>query len=405
MEDDAGAFAGTAGLPVLLGLNRVSGAVVTGDRWALDNHNAVVLARSGAGKSYAVKTGILRELYNGVRVSVIDPEREYLELARQVGGRVIELGAPGVRINPMHLPAGDPDALTRRCLFLHTLVDVMLDEPLDPSQRAALDQAVIGTYARAGITQDPRTWTRRAPTIEDLLDQLAHPESTNERGVAAGLLERLSPWVTGSYSGLFGRPNAHHDPHDDSDDDQAPASDQLTVWTTRLLAEELRPVGMLLAIDAIWRSIDRRTTQNRPDRQLVVVDEASLLLSEPAGARFLARLAKTARKRRAGLTLITPDVVDVLGSDLGETILANAATVLLLRQAPQAIQTLTRACALSPGEAQFLVTAGRGQALLLAGARVPLDIVASPAEHAIAAALPDELGDIANAFAVTEELA
>lgn len=83
-----------SGLPVLMGLNLMSGAVVTGDRWSLDNHNQIVLARSGAGKSYAVKVGILREMYNGVRVSVIDPEREYLQMARQVVGKWSNSGLP-----------------------------------------------------------------------------------------------------------------------------------------------------------------------------------------------------------------------------------------------------------------------------------------------------------------------
>ncbi len=453
---------------VLMGLNLVSGGVVTTDRWHLDNHNQVVLARSGAGKSYAVKVSILREMYNGVRVSVIDPEREYLELAWHTGGTIIELGGPGVQINPMALPVGDPDAFTRRCLFLHTLVDVMLAQALDPGQRAVLDEAVIVTYAAAGITRDPSTWARPAPQLRDLvatLDRLARRTAAAEpagsvqadvaRGSATGgrgtrtavalehggsggaapaqdndaaavLVARLVPWITGSFSGLFDVPKADAGDLVDAGDASGLRSGrssppgQLEVWTTRLLAEELRPVGMLLAIDAIWRSVDRRAPQRRMrsrpsggsggsggsdervtgigslgpghrQRHLVVVDEASLLLSEPAGARFLARLAKTSRKRLAGLTLITPDVVDLLGSELGEVILANAATVLLLRQAPQAIQKLARACALSPGEAQFLTTAGRGQGLLLAAARVPIDIIASPAEHIIASALPEEL--------------
>lgn len=409
--DNAPGFDGS----VLMGMNLVSGGVVTSDRWRLDNHNQVVLARSGAGKSYAIKVAVLREMYNGVRVSVIDPEREYLELARQVGGRVIEIGAPGVSLNPFILAAGDPDAFTRRCLFLHTLVDVMLTGPLDARHSAALDRAVIATYAAAGITRDPSTWSRPAPSLDLLVRVLEEPDAQAGAGEAGTeLAARLIPWVDGSFAGLFGHqdpPASQEELYEQTDSGPPVEPDgQLTVWTTRLLPEELRPVGMLLATDAIWRAIDRRTpdayAETEPDgpdapdrperarwpvRQLVVVDEASMLLSEPAGARFLARLAKTSRKRKAGLLLITPDVVDLLSSDLGEVVLANAATVLLLRQAPQAIQTLTRACALSPGEAQFLTTARRGQGLLLAAARIPIDIVASPREDAIGSADPEDL--------------
>lgn len=74
------------------------------DRWACDNHNSVTLARSGAGKSYLTKLEVLRSLYTGVRVTVIDPEDEYTRLADPVGGTVVHLGAPGVRLNPLDLP-------------------------------------------------------------------------------------------------------------------------------------------------------------------------------------------------------------------------------------------------------------------------------------------------------------
>ena len=114
---------------VLYGLNPASAGVVVWDRWAQDNHNSVVLARSGAGKSYLVKLDLLRNLYHGVHVAVIDPEDEYIALAEAVGGTVIRPGAPGVRINPLDLdPADGADALTRRALFLHTLIAVLLGD-------------------------------------------------------------------------------------------------------------------------------------------------------------------------------------------------------------------------------------------------------------------------------------
>ena len=60
-------------------------------------------------------------------------------------------------------------------------------------------------------------------------------------------------------------------------------------------------------------------------------------MREPEGAKFLFRMAKAARKHWAGLAVVTQDAEDVLGSDLGRAVIANAATQVLLRQAPQAI--------------------------------------------------------------------
>jgi hypothetical protein len=80
---------------VLYGVNPDSGGIVWWDRWSQENHNSVVIARSGAGKSYFVKLEVLRSLYQGVRVEVIDPEDEYLRLADTVGGVSVQLGTPG----------------------------------------------------------------------------------------------------------------------------------------------------------------------------------------------------------------------------------------------------------------------------------------------------------------------
>ena len=73
-------------------------------------------------------------------------------------------------------------------------------------------------------------------------------------------------------------------------------------------------------------------------------------MRNPEGARFLFRMAKAARKHWAGLAVVTQDAEDVLGSDLGRAVIANAATQVLLRQAPQAIDLAAEAFRLSDGE-------------------------------------------------------
>jgi hypothetical protein len=379
---------------VLYGLNTDGAGIVFWDRWQLDNHNSVVLARSGAGKSYFVKYEVLQHLLAGVQVAIIDPEDEYTPLAGHVGGTVVALGRPGVRLNPLDLPDGDtrPDTLTRRGLFLHTLITVMLATTPPPAEKAALDRAIISAYATAGITTDPTTWTRPAPLLTDLATALQNDPDP----AAASLAARLAPWTGGSYSDLFagpttGRPAGH-----------------LVVWSLRHLPDELRTVGTLLTLDAIWRDIDHPTpatttprpaapnpeNHNRqrdsghggdgrrdpsPVRRLVVVDEAWLLMRDSEGARFLYRMAKAARKRNAGLTVITQDAADMLATDLGMAVVSNSATQILMRQSTQTIDTVTDAFGLTAGEARLLLAAGRGQTLLVAGtSRVGFRVVAPP---------------------------
>ncbi|MEV5694747.1 VirB4 family type IV secretion system protein [Micromonospora globbae] len=363
---------------VLYGVNPDSQGIVWWDRWAQENHNSVVLARSGAGKSYFVKLEILRNLYQRVQVAVIDPEDEYLRLADAVGGTVVRLGAAGVKINPLDLPTGDqrPDVLTRRGLFLHTLIAVLLGQQPPPAERAALDRAILAAYRQAGITPDPSTHHRPAPLLRDL-DACLHADNDP---AARQLAARLAPWVHGSFSHLFdGSTTTGPDGH-------------LVVWSLRHLADELRAVGTLLALDAIWRQVD---APNRTARRLVVVDEAWLLMRDGEGAKFLFRMSKAARKRHAGLAVITQDVADVLGSDLGQAVVANAATQILLKQAPQAIDAIGDAFGLTAGERRLLLAARVGTGLLISGTnRTSFEAVASDAEHQLCTTRPSELAHL-----------
>lgn len=384
--------AGAAPAGVLYGLNASSAGVVCWDRWAQDNHNSVIIGCSGGGKSYLAKLDILRSLYQGVQVAVIDPEDEYTRLAQAVGGTSIRLGAQDVRLNPFDLPAvRDPgrapaDGLMRRAMFLHTFLAVLLGEAPSPAERGVLDQAIMGCYHQAGITADPRTWARPAPLLTDLATSL------RAGGEGGELAARLAPFTEGTHSALFSgstttRPEGH-----------------LVTWSLRDLPEELKTCGVLLTLDAIWRQVtgpaDRR-------RRLVVVDEGWLLMRQPEGAQFLFRMAKAARKHWASLAVITQDAEDVLSSQLGRAVVNNAATQILLRQAPQAIGLVGEAFRLSAGERQFLLSATQGEGLLVAGAsdRVAFRTVASDFEHQLATTSPEFLltlssggGDVAGYF-------
>jgi type IV secretory pathway VirB4 component len=370
---------------VLYGLNATSAGVVCWDRWAQDNHNSVIMGRSGGGKSYLAKLDILRSLYQSVEVAVIDPEDEYARLSAAVGGTCIHLGAAGVRLNPFDLPMvtgpgrARPDGLMRRALFLHTFLAVLLGEPPDAAARAALDQGIMACYHQAGITADPRTWARPAPLLADLAAALRLAG-----GAGAGLAAGLVPFTEGTHSQMFAGPaTTRPDGH-------------LITWSLRDLPDELKAAGTLLTLDAIWRRV---CDPGNRRRRLVVVDEAWLLMRQPEGAQFLFRMAKAARKWWAGLAVVTQDAEDVLGSELGQAVVANAATQILLRQAPQAISLVSGAFRLSAGEREFLLSARQGEGLLAASAtdRVAFKTVASDYEHQLATTSPEFLRSLGEA--------
>jgi type IV secretory pathway VirB4 component len=244
-----------------------------------------------------------------------------------------------------------------------------------------LDQAATDAYQAAGITEDPRTWRRPAPTLADVVTFLTRPSGHD---VAAGdLAARLAPYTTGSYADLFGA---------GSRGTRLEPESHLVVYGLRDLADELKPLAMLVALDRIWQTVAGPVRR----RRLVVVDEAWLLMRDPASAEFLFRLAKSGRKHWAGLSLITQDAADLLATDLGQATVTNAATQILLRQAPQAIETVTAAFGLSAGERQLLLSAPRGHGLLLAGGgdRVAFRSLASATENTLITTDPAELATL-----------
>ena len=99
---------------ILYGLNRHNDSLIIFDRFTLENANSVVFAKSGAGKSYAVKLEILRTMMMGTDVIVIDPENEYEELCSTVGGKLLKVSLNSERrINPFDLPSAIKDEITK----------------------------------------------------------------------------------------------------------------------------------------------------------------------------------------------------------------------------------------------------------------------------------------------------
>jgi type IV secretory pathway VirB4 component len=375
---------------VLYGTTAAGSGLLLWDRFAQDNHNSVILARSGAGKSYLAKIEALRSLYRGIDVLIIDPEDEYHRLADAAGGLHLQLGTPNGRLNPFDLPTLNPgpdttgetahgDPLTRRALFLHTLIGVLLGGPLQPDSAAVLDRAILAAYAAAGITSDVRTHRRPVPLLADLTAALDADSKASGDPAGSRLAGQLAPYVTGSYRRLFDGPTSI-----------TPAG-HLVVYSLAGLPEELKAAGTMLVLDAIWRTVSNPADRRR---RLVVVDEAWLLMADPRGARFLFQMAKAARKHWAGLTVVTQDAADLLNSPLGQAVVANAATQILLRQAPQTIDVIGDAFALSAGERSYLLAAPQGAGLLAAGTtRIAFQALASPTEHQLITTNPAELAD------------
>lgn len=360
---------------VLYGVNMHNRSLVIFDRFSLPNANAVVFATSGAGKSFTVKLEAVRSLMLGVEVIIIDPEREYDRLCAAVGGEYISFSQDGAqKLNPFELSglfAADEDELRFKILSVAGLVRMMLGGSLSPEEGAILDRALILTYKEKGITPDPSTHNREAPLLEDLykiLNSMAEQE-------AHSMAVRLEKYVRGSAAGVFDqRSNVN-------------LNNSFTVFSIRDLVDELRPMAMYTMLDYIWTRIKRDKR-----KRLLIIDEAWLLMQYPDAARFVFSIAKRARKYALGLSVITQDVEDFLGSDYGKAVVTNASMQLLLKQSPTAVDKLQEVFYLTEGEKQYLLAAGVGEGLFFAGANhVAMQIVASENEYNLITTNPNEV--------------
>ena len=127
-----------------------------------------------------------------------------------------------------------------------------------------------------------------------------------------------------------------------------------------------------------------------------MIDEAWSLLRYPEGGAFLASMARRARQYYLGLGTITQKVADLADGGNGDTILANAAIVMLLKQKAETIDVAAERFRLTTDERQFLLAADKGEGLLLVrGSRTPVQIVSSRAEYRLATTSPRDLEQLA----------
>ena len=125
---------------------------------------------------------------------------------------------------------------------------------------------------------------------------------------------------------------------------------------------------------------------------MLIVDEAWQLMKYDDSANFMFSLAKRARKYYLGLTTITQDVEDFMGSKMGRAIVANSSMQLLLKQSPSAVDVLGDVFKLTEEERKRLANFPVGQGLFFAGQNhVHIQIVASQTEQGLITTNPQAL--------------
>lgn len=359
---------------ILYGINRHNASLILFDRFSLENYNSVVFAKSGSGKSYAIKLEILRSLMFDTEVIVIDPEREYEYLAEATGGRLFNISLSSEHhINPFDLPPvkedEEPsDILRNNIINLVGLFRIMLGG-LSPEEDAIVDRAISETYALKDITGDADFTGMTPPLLSDFENVLSGMEGS------ASLVQRLTKYTKGTWSGFINQPT------------NVDINKQFIVFSVRDMEDELKPVAMYIVTHFIWNAV-RRNLKKR----LLIIDEAWWMMKSEDTASFLYSLAKRGRKYYLGVSTITQDVEDFLRSPYGKPILTNSSMQLLLKQSPTTIDMLKDIFNLTDEEKYLLLESGVGEGLFFAGLKhVAIKVVASYTEDQIITSDPSQL--------------
>jgi hypothetical protein len=333
------------------GYNKETGGLCIFDPFneaRFSNANIVVVAQSGAGKSYAAASVVLSGFTRGVDAILLDPEAEYGGMIRSLGGTYFNLAAgSGHAINALDplLFAAEADDPTDQLADVLDLISLMCGR-LDEVERAQLDTIIRSVRSRAQST----------PVLGDVWRELqaAHPGSR-----AAAILQR---WVSGELGGLFSAPTNLN------------LSAPLVAFNLRDLGEELIPPAYLLLANWLWAALRR---ERRPRHLLI--DEVGLLLEHEPIRRFLIRLARRIRKYGGSLILVSQNPGDFFDTKDGAVLATNPSILLLGGQKHSEALKLQKAFNLTERQLNYLETAGRGDFLLVAGPnRVPVHIMVPP---------------------------
>ena len=373
---------------ILYGVNQHNNSLILFDRFTLENANSVIFAKSGAGKSFAVKLEILRSLMLGTEVIVLDPENEYRALSESVDGSYVDisLSSPN-HINPFELPIPredeiPEDILRSNIINMVGLLRIMLGG-LTAEEDAIIDRALTETYAAKDITaeKDPLTWNKNLPLMQDLQSVLETMEGTES------LVKRIRKFTKGTFSQFFNQPS------------NISVDNKLVVFGIRDMEEALKPMAMYIVLRYIWN-----TVRSKMKKRIMVVDEAWWIMQSEDGASFLFGICKRARKYWLGVTTITQDVADFMKSEYGKPIITNSSLQLLMKQSPATIEVVKKTFNLTEEEKFMLLEAAVGEGLFFAGQKhVAIRVVASYAEEQIITTSPEEIVKIKQAKERIEE--
>ncbi len=378
---------------ILLGLNRHNNSLCIVDPFNTKvnkNANFTICGTSGAGKTYTMQVMALRMRMRGIQCFILAPLKghEFKRACHKVGGAYIKL-APGstacinvMEIRPTITPEmelideldySDIDSMLARKVQQLMIFFSLLIPDMNNEEEQMLDEALIKTYTKFGITHDnaslyidaSRTAMKPMPILGDLYENL------KENPLTTRLATIVSRFVTGSAQSFNRQTNVD-------------LSNKYIVLDISELKGKLLPVGMMIALDYVWDQVKA----DRTKRKMVFIDEIWKLIGGAANkqaAEFCLEIFKIIRGYGGGALAATQDLSDFFGLEdgrYGRAILNNSKTKIILNLEPDEAEYVKDVLKLTRTEIRSITQFERGEALISSNSnKVPVIIKASREEQ------------------------
>jgi len=336
---------------IFFGVNAFNNSLIFIDPFTSRNNNINIFGVSGSGKSVTSKILISRLYMRGIQIIVIDPEGEYVNLAKALGGEVISFSREN-GINPFYISSSNQDDINDHVSTLKTFFKFFIPE--SHYDGALLDEVLMKLYNEG------------SPNFENLFKLLNDHPMQKDIGVLS----------TGSLQGVF---NSTRRLELDND--------IIVLDLHDLKKDEKRDPAMYLLTSLIWNLVNK----NNDKKRMLFVDEAHKLLVDKDVAVFYRELVKQARKRNVGVVSITQDVEDFLRNEYGKAIITNSETKILLKQSYATLNEIGTIYPMTDEEKQQLGHLGIGEVVLFReGEHIRSNIIVLPFEQSLVVTTPGQ---------------
>lgn len=363
----------------LVGLNLFTGSPAYWSCWSSrSNNNALIFATSGAGKSMALKTLLYRHWLQGSNFVVLDPDNEYEKIVVAAGGEYHRIG-DGDALNPFAVVAGQSPE--EGAALVAPLLSVLAADMTRDSQGRAIRYLEPGDAS--WLQTQTMVWLRNlnsvgispelAPRLSGFVDWLSdyagrRAVSDQDAERARRIVDRLRFYTMGKAGQIFDHPSTF-----------AIGSSPVGIGLRELTADygsDLTPV-MSLILTALMHTL--LTTRQR---LIVAIDEASAFTQSPDAGHVLQQLIRRSRKLTTGVWMASQMLEDFLGTDLGNVLMKNSATTLIMKlKNDQAhLAAVRETFGLTEEEGSVVMPGGPGTGMLLLddGTKVAVNVQVSP---------------------------